>query len=136
MLQKQMIATMPKERHREVLRQTKEEQMRKIAMLALQYERTIADMAQKQTVKIDETQLKEQEALRRQLQQEQDMLQAFQEAQDEKLRVQHERERTALQEKVELSKRELDKEIFERVQSCRTSDWRGSKPCRRNTSGS
>ena len=45
-----MIATMPKERHREVLRQTKEEQMRKIAMLALQYERTIADMAQKQTV--------------------------------------------------------------------------------------
>ncbi|CAI8037800.1 Serine/threonine-protein kinase TAO3 [Geodia barretti] len=113
LLQKQMIATMPKERHREVLRQTKEEQMRKIAMLALQYERTIADMAQKQTVKIDETQLKEQEALRRQLQQEQDMLQAFQEAQDEKLRVQHERERTALQEKVELSKRELDKEIFE-----------------------
>lgn len=49
-LQKQMIATVPKERHREVLRQTKEEQMRKIAMLALQYERTIADMAQKQTV--------------------------------------------------------------------------------------
>ena len=62
-------------------------------------------------MKIDETQLKEQEALRRQLQQEQDMLQAFQEAQDEKLRVQHERERTALQEKVELSKRELDKEV-------------------------
>ena len=50
LLQKQMIATVPKERHREVLRQTKEEQMRKIAMLALQYERTIADMAQKQTV--------------------------------------------------------------------------------------
>ena len=45
-----MIATVPKERHREVIRQTKEEQMRKIAMLALQYERTIADMAQKQTV--------------------------------------------------------------------------------------
>ena len=62
-------------------------------------------------VKIDEAQLKEQEALRKQLQQEQDMLQAFQEAQDEKLRVQHERERTALQEKVELSKRELDKEV-------------------------
>ena len=49
-LQKQMIATVPKERHREVMRQTKEEQMRKIAMLALQYERTIADMAQQQTV--------------------------------------------------------------------------------------
>ena len=45
-----MIATVPKERHREVIRQTKEEQMRKIAMLALQYERTIADLAQKQSV--------------------------------------------------------------------------------------
>lgn len=54
-LQKQMIATVPKERHREVLRQTKEEQMRKIAMLALQYERTIADMAQKQTVSLVES---------------------------------------------------------------------------------
>ena len=38
-------------------------------------------------------------------------MQTFQEAQDEKLRVQHERERAALQEKVELSKRELDKEV-------------------------
>ena len=62
-------------------------------------------------VKIDVAQLKEQETLRMQLQQEQDLLQTFQEAQDEKLRVQHERERAALQEKVELSKRELDKEV-------------------------
>ena len=47
-LQKQMIATLPKERHREVIRQAKEERMRKIAMLALQYERTIADMGVRQ----------------------------------------------------------------------------------------
>ena len=45
-----MVATLPKERQREVMRQTKEEQMRKIAMLAMQYERTIADMAQQQAV--------------------------------------------------------------------------------------
>ena len=50
-LQKQMMATLPKERQRDVLRQTKEEQMRKIAMLAMQYERTITDMAQQQTVR-------------------------------------------------------------------------------------
>ena len=49
-LQKQMVATVPKDRHRAVVRQTKEEQMRKIAMLAMQYERTISDMAQQQTV--------------------------------------------------------------------------------------
>lgn len=46
-----MMATLPKERQRDVLRQTKEEQMRKIAMLAMQYERTITDMAQQQTVR-------------------------------------------------------------------------------------
>ena len=62
-------------------------------------------------MKIDETQLKEQEALRKQLQQEQDLLQTFQEAQDRKLKVQHERERAALDAKVELSKRELEKEV-------------------------
>ena len=49
-LQRQMVATVPKGRHKEVVKQTKEEQMRKIAMLAMQYERTIADMAQQQTV--------------------------------------------------------------------------------------
>ena len=62
-------------------------------------------------VKIDAAQLKEQEALRKQLQQEQDLLQTFQEAQDEKLKVQHMKERTALDEKVELSKKELEKEV-------------------------
>ena len=63
-------------------------------------------------VKIDAAQLKEQESLRKQLQQEQDLLQTFQEAQDKKLKVQHERESTALHEKVELSKKELEKEVY------------------------
>lgn len=49
-LQKQMMATLPAERKKEILKQSKEEQLRKIAMLATQYERTIADMAQQQTV--------------------------------------------------------------------------------------
>ena len=49
-LQKQMVATLPAERKKEILKQSKEEQLRKIAMLAMQYERTIADMAQQQTV--------------------------------------------------------------------------------------
>lgn len=112
-LQKQMVATLPKERQREVLRQSKEEQMRKIAMLAMQYERTISDMAQQQTVKLDEAQLSEQEALRKQLQQEQDLLQKFQESQEKKLLTQHDREKRALDEKVETSKRELEKRLFE-----------------------
>eukprot|EP00731_Ephydatia_muelleri_P022590 Em0015g173a len=111
--QKQIVSTVPKDRYRDLLKQSKEEQMRKIAMLAMQYERTIADMAQQQTVKLDETQLAEQEALRKQLQSEQDMLQKFQEAQEEKLISQHDREKAALDEKVDTSKRELEKNLFE-----------------------
>ena len=50
--QKQIVSTVPKDRYRDLLKQSKEEQMRKIAMLAMQYERTISDMAQQQTVSI------------------------------------------------------------------------------------
>ena len=46
-----MVASLPAERKKEILKQSKEEQLRKIAMLATQYERTIADMAQQQTVR-------------------------------------------------------------------------------------
>jgi hypothetical protein len=47
----------PRDRHKEVLRQTREERMRKIAMLAMQYERTISEMAQQQTVRNEILQL-------------------------------------------------------------------------------
>ena len=53
----------------------------------------------------------EQEALRKQLQQEQELLQTFQESQEAKLLAQHEREKKALDEKVEASKRELEKQV-------------------------
>lgn len=51
-LQKQLQATLPKEQHREILRHTKEEQMRKMSMLAMQYERTINEVLQQQTVSL------------------------------------------------------------------------------------
>ncbi|XP_003385862.1 PREDICTED: serine/threonine-protein kinase TAO3-like [Amphimedon queenslandica] len=112
-LQKQLQSTLPKEQHREVLRHTKEEQMRKMSMLAMQYERTINEVLQQQTVMLDEAQLAEQEALRKQLQQEQDLLQQFQEKQELKLLSQHDKETQLLDEKIENSKRELDRQIFE-----------------------
>ena len=62
-------------------------------------------------MKLDEAQLSEQEALRKQLQQEQDLLQKFQESQEKKLLTQHDREKRALDEKVETSKRELEKRV-------------------------
>ena len=149
-LQKHMVASLPAERKKEILKQSKEEQLRKIAMLAMQYERTITDMAQQQTVsvfygtlislcvrvyvsilyyvtlimhtlslgcalslqvKLDEAQVAEQNALRKQLHQEQELLQRFQESQEEKLKAQHSREKTALDIKVEMSMKELDKQV-------------------------
>ena len=129
-LQKQLSSTLPKERHRDVLRQTKEEQMRKMSMLAMQYERTIAEMLQQQQVSkvsikrfyyclcfsfcqvmMDEAQLTEQEALRQQLQQEQDLLQQFQEKQEAKLLNQHDREKRLMDEQVENSRRDLEKQV-------------------------
>lgn len=58
---------------------------------------------------MDESQLAEQNALRKQLHQEQELLQRFQETQEEKLLGQHARESAALDVKVENSKKELDK---------------------------
>lgn len=125
-----MVASLPAERKKEILRQSKEEQLRKIAMLAMQYERTIADMAQQQTVilvgcveldihdgcffsqlKLDGAQMAEQNALRKQLSQEQELLQRFQESQEEKLKAQHSREKAALDVKVEDSRKELNKVV-------------------------
>ena len=63
-------------------------------------------------VMLDETQLAEQEALRKQLQQEQDLLQQFQEKQEVKLLNQHDKEKKLLQEKVENSKIELDRQVI------------------------
>ena len=62
-------------------------------------------------MKLDEAQLKEQEALRKQLQQEQDLLVAFQQSQEQKLLTQHDREKRELDEKVSASKLELEKQV-------------------------
>ena len=104
-------------------------------------------------VKLDETQLTEQEALRKQLQQEQELLQTFQESQEAKLLAQHEREKKALDEKVEASKRELEKQVcvcactwvclcvtftsfplrsLRRVLSYRTCGWNDRKSSKRD----
>ena len=54
----------------------------------------------------------EQELLRKRLQQEQELLQGLQESQEAKLFAQHEREKQHLDEKVEASKLELQKQVY------------------------
>lgn len=69
-------------------------------------------------MKLDEAQLAEQNALRKQLHQEQELLQRFQESQEEKLKAQHGREKAALDTKIESSRKELDKTVSFRPYSC------------------
>ena len=52
-MQKDSLATLPKERHRDVVQQFKEEQMRKTSMLAMQYEKTVTEMLQQHQVSVE-----------------------------------------------------------------------------------
>ena len=49
-LQKQILEKTPKENHKEVIKQFREERMRKMADLSIQYDQSIAEMLQRQTV--------------------------------------------------------------------------------------
>ena len=60
---------------------------------------------------MDGAQLTEQETLRQQLQQEQDLLQQLQEKQEAKLLNRHDREKRLLDEQVENSRRDLEKQV-------------------------
>lgn len=50
-LKSQVLATTTKEEQKTVIKKLKEEQRRKLALLGEQYEQSIAEMLQKQTVK-------------------------------------------------------------------------------------
>lgn len=49
----QLLQQLPKDEHRDVMARLKEEQKRKLALLADQYEATIGEMMEKQTVRRD-----------------------------------------------------------------------------------
>lgn len=53
----QVLARTPKDDHRRVIKQLKEDQRRKLAMVAEQYEQSIAEMLQKQSIRLDECQV-------------------------------------------------------------------------------
>ena len=55
----QILQTTPKDEQKTIIRKLKEEQSRKMALLGEQYEQTIADMLQKQSVRISLEELPE-----------------------------------------------------------------------------
>ncbi|XP_028396391.1 serine/threonine-protein kinase TAO3-like isoform X1 [Dendronephthya gigantea] len=117
--QKQVLQTAPKENHKELIESFKEDRNRKMADLKLQYDQSIYDMLQRQSLRLDEEQLKEQESLRSKLQKEQDLLSAYQAKQAEQLMRQHERELRELQDRVSVRRAVLEQKMDEETKNLR-----------------
>ncbi|XP_015789434.1 serine/threonine-protein kinase TAO1 [Tetranychus urticae] len=98
-----VLASTPKEEQKNVIKKLKEEQMRKLAILGEQYEQSIAEMLQKQSIRLDESQETEARQLKDHLQQELELLIAFQ----SKIRMQTEAQRNR-------EKRELEERVSHR----------------------
>ncbi|MCP9258326.1 Serine/threonine-protein kinase TAO1 [Dirofilaria immitis] len=78
LLQAQVLNSTPKEEHRDMIIKLKEEQKRKLATLAGQYESTIESLLRDLTVKLESWQEDELKVLKEKLEKEMDMLKDFQ----------------------------------------------------------
>ncbi|XP_061586528.1 serine/threonine-protein kinase TAO3 [Cololabis saira] len=107
----------PKAEHKTVLKALKDEQTRKLAILAEQYEQSINEMMASQALRLDEAQEAECQALRQQLQQEMELLNAYQSKIKMQTEAQHERELQKLEQKVSLRRAHLEQKIEEELVS-------------------
>ncbi|XP_042187272.1 serine/threonine-protein kinase TAO3-like [Oncorhynchus tshawytscha] len=107
----------PKSEHKVVLKALKEEQTRKLAILAEQYEQSINEMMASQALRLDEAQEAECQALRQQLQQEMELLNAYQSKIKMQTEAQHDREQQKLEHKVSLRRAHLEQKIEEELAS-------------------
>ncbi|XP_034727458.1 serine/threonine-protein kinase TAO3 [Etheostoma cragini] len=102
----------PKAEHKTVLKALKDEQTRKLAILAEQYEQSINEMMASQALRLDEAQEAECQALRHQLQQEMELLNAYQSKIKMQTEAQHEREQQKLEQKVSLRRAHLEQKVW------------------------
>ncbi|CAG5925407.1 unnamed protein product [Menidia menidia] len=107
----------PKAEHKTVLKALKDEQTRKLAILAEQYEQSINEMMASQALRLDEAQEAECQALRQQLQQEMELLNAYQSKIKMQTEAQHDREQQKLEQKVSLRRAHLEQKIEEELGS-------------------
>nr|CAB3266811.1 serine/threonine-protein kinase TAO3-like [Phallusia mammillata] len=103
-----VLETVPRKEQKEVLRRMKDEQLRKLALLAEQYDRSVQDLNQKQTGKLSDAQEKDRTQLSMQLQQELELLTAYQSKVKKVTEAQHERELKDLEQKVSLRRAMLE----------------------------
>merc|ERR1719245_1673610 len=115
-LKAQVLQTTPKEEQKIVIRKLKEEQRRKMALLGEQYEQTIADMLQKQSIRMDESQEREASELIERLQHELEILTAYQSKSKMAAEAQRTRERAELEERVAVRRTLLEQKMEEETQ--------------------
>lgn len=103
-LKAQILMNTPKEQQKTVIKKLKEEQRRKLALLGDQYEQSIAEMLQKQCIKLDESQELQIQQMKERLQYELGILIAYQSKNKMQAQAQRDREKSELQERVEVRK--------------------------------
>uniref|UniRef100_A0A7N8XGX7 non-specific serine/threonine protein kinase n=1 Tax=Mastacembelus armatus TaxID=205130 RepID=A0A7N8XGX7_9TELE len=116
-LRNHLLESTPKSDHKAVLKRLKEEQTRKLAILAEQYDHSINDMLSTQALRLDETQEAEYQVLRMQLQQELELLNAYQSKIKIHTDTQHEREAKDLEQRVSIRRALLEQRIEEEMLS-------------------
>ncbi|EFO25500.1 STE/STE20/TAO protein kinase [Loa loa] len=120
LLQAQVLSCTPKEEHREMILKLKEEQKRKLATLAGQYESTIESLLRDLTVKLESWQEDELKALKEKLEKEMDMLKDFQNRQKSCLEENCKREEQKLAERTSIRKAVIEKKMEEEKVSLET----------------
>ncbi|XP_059090502.1 serine/threonine-protein kinase Tao-like [Tigriopus californicus] len=115
-LKTQVLLTTPKDEQKIIIRKLKEEQRRKMALLGEQYEQTIAEMLQKQSIRMDESQEREANELSERLQRELEILTAYQSKSKIAAENQRSRERAELEERVCVRKTLLEQKMEEETQ--------------------
>uniref|UniRef100_A0A8C7XHT5 Serine/threonine-protein kinase TAO2 n=1 Tax=Oryzias sinensis TaxID=183150 RepID=A0A8C7XHT5_9TELE len=116
-LKNHLLETTPKSEHKAVLKRLKEEQKRKLAILAEQYDHSINEMLSTQALRLDEAQEGEGQVLDMQLQQELELLNAYQSKIKMQTDAQHEKERRELEQRVSLRRALLEQKIEEEMLS-------------------
>uniref|UniRef100_A0A3B3X7M5 non-specific serine/threonine protein kinase n=1 Tax=Poecilia mexicana TaxID=48701 RepID=A0A3B3X7M5_9TELE len=116
-LRNHLLETTPKSEHKAVLKRLKEEQTRKLAILAEQYDHSINEMLSTQALRLDEAQEGECQVLRMQLQQELELLNAYQSKIKMQTDAQHDKERRDLEQRVSLRRALLEQKIEEEMLS-------------------
>lgn len=112
-LKAQVLATTQRDQQKTVIKKLKEDQRRKLALLGEQYEQSIADMLQKQSYRLDESQEVEAQVMRDKLQRELEILMAYQSKSKMTAEAQRTRERAELEERVTIRRSLLEHKMDE-----------------------